>query len=128
MAQLVAHAVCGHVIDGDTFTAAYVPLGFNAGLVNVRVRIDGINAPENSTPEGKAATEFVKTLIAPGDVVTLTSPGPLGKLDNYGRVLAAVTLADGFDWATELVNAGHAQTYKVHSFAVRGVGLEDTED
>jgi endonuclease YncB( thermonuclease family) len=118
MADLVAHATIDHVYDGDTPICSFIALGLGVGLVSARVRVNGINAPENSTTEGQAATAFAKTLAAPGDTVTLISPGPLGRRDNYGRVLASVTLADGRDWAEEMVAAGHAGTYTVHALEV----------
>jgi endonuclease YncB( thermonuclease family) len=124
MASLSAKATVLRVIDGDTF-AANIPLGFGAGLVNVRVRIDKINAPENSTPEGQAATEFIKGLVSPGDVLTATSAGSLGRLDNYGRVLAAVTLSDGRDWGEVMLEAEHATSMTMHA---QFVADEDDED
>lgn len=126
--QLVVKATVEKVVDGDTFTAAAIPLGFGAGLVHVRVRVDSINAPENGTAEGDAATEYVKTLVQPGQVVTVTSPGRLGRLDNYGRVLGAVTFPDGTDWADTVVEAGHAQRYTVRSMAVQGPSSEEDDE
>jgi micrococcal nuclease len=114
MATLVAPAVVNYVYDGDT-PVCTITLGLGVGLTSARVRVNGINAPENSTPEGQAATEFAKTLVQPGDTVTLTSPGSLGRRDNYGRVLASVTLPDGRDWGQVMVESGHASTYTVHA-------------
>ena len=116
-ASLSAKATVLRIIDGDTFGAS-IPLGWNAGLVNVRVRLDKINAPENGTPEGDAATEFIKGLVAVGDVLTITSAGSLGRLDNYGRVLADVTLRDGRDWGTVMLESGNAVTMTMHAVPV----------
>jgi micrococcal nuclease len=113
-AKLTAKATVLRVIDGDTF-AANIPLGWNAGLVNVRVRLDKINAPETGTDAGDAATDYIKGLVSPGDVLTLTSSGPLGKLDNYGRVLADVTLPDGRDWGTVMLESGNAVSMSFHN-------------
>lgn len=119
MASLSAKATVLRVIDGDTF-GANIPLGWNAGLVNVRVRIDKINAPENSTPEGQAATEFIQGLVSVGDVLTITSAGSLGRLDNYGRVLADVTLKDGRDWGQVMLESGNASSMTMHAITVEG--------
>lgn len=124
-ASLSPKATVGHVIDGDTFVATGIPLGLNAGLVNVRVRVDKIDAPENSTPEGQAATEFIKGLVSPGDVLAITSKGSLGRLDNYGRVLADVTLKDGRDWGTVMLEAGHATSMTMHA---RSVADDEDDD
>lgn len=117
MADLVVHATVSYVYDGDTPVCTIV-LPFGTGLVNSRVRVNGINSPELHTPDGDAAAEFAKTLVQPGDTVTLTSPGPLGRRDNYGRVLASITLPDGRDWGQVMVENGHATTYTVRALEV----------
>jgi micrococcal nuclease len=106
-AKLTARATVLRIIDGDTF-AANIPLGWGAGLVNVRVRLNKINAPEAGTEAGDAATDYIKGLVSVGDVLILTSSGALGTLDNYGRVLADVALPDGRDWGTVMLESGHA--------------------
>jgi len=92
--------------------AAPVDLGFNAWRTNrglelrgQAVRLLGCNAPELSTPEGKAARDFIQTLIAVGDTVELTSYG----WDKYGgRIDGKVKLADGRDLSQAMIDAGHA--------------------
>lgn len=87
-------------------------LGFNvhrcpAGVVLERqsVRFYGCNAPELNTPEGKAARDFLCTLITVGDTVTLLSHG----WDKYGgRIDGQITLADGRDLVATMIAAGHA--------------------
>lgn len=53
------------VVDGD--------LGWGVWKKNLAVRIDGLWSPENSTPEGKVATEFAKSILPIGTRVTLHS-------------------------------------------------------
>jgi endonuclease YncB( thermonuclease family) len=64
-----------------------------------------INAPEKSTPEGKAALAFAQTLLKPGDRCKTTSYG----WDKYGgRYDGSITLADGRDFGQTMVDTGHA--------------------
>lgn len=55
---------------------------------------------------GKQATEFVRTVIKPGDKVTIEFD--VEKRDKYGRLLAYVYLADGTMLNEEIVKAGYA--------------------
>jgi endonuclease YncB( thermonuclease family) len=71
----------------------------------------GINAPELSTPEGKIATSYAKALLHTGEIVQVYSTG----WDKYGgRFDGAITLVDGADFGTTMMNAGHAM-YKDYS-------------
>jgi endonuclease YncB( thermonuclease family) len=54
-------AACHRVVDGDTFIAD-VDLGFNV-LAQIAVRIHGVNAPEKRTPQGPAATDFLRLTL-----------------------------------------------------------------
>jgi len=94
------------VHDGDT---VYVKLdvGFDL-MVYTRIRVDGINAPELSTPAGKTARDFARTLLAPGDPVQVVSYG----WDKYGgRIDGSVQLPDGRDFAQVMLDTGHAKPY-----------------
>ena len=112
-----------NIHDGDTIDVDIVlvkaarlehdqDLGFNvhrcaAGVELERqsVRFYGCNAPELSTPDGVAARDFLCTLIAVGDRVTLLSHG----WDKYGgRIDGTITLADGRDLVETMIAAGHA--------------------
>lgn len=97
------------VIDGDTVVVA-IQLGWSVTMQRP-VRLWGINAPEHATPEGQAATAFVAGLVPPGTGVTVVSHRPEGELDNYGRVLAGLTLLDGRDLSQAILDAGHAVPY-----------------
>src|SRR5690242_14730992 len=94
-------ATVSAVHDGDTFTAA-ADLGWHITLTTP-VRVAGVDAPELSTDAGKAARDFVNTLLPVGTAVTVVSHS----LDKYGRVLASVRLPDGRDLATLLIETGH---------------------
>ena len=105
-------AKCVAVHDGDTMTFD-IDLGFDHliagqdwdGKTRLSCRVFGINAPELSTDAGKAALAFALTIIKPGDLATVTSHG----WDKYGgRFDGTVTLADGRDFATVMLDAGQA--------------------
>lgn len=105
--------VVDSVHDGDTINVK-LDIGFDL-TVYVRARIFGINAPELSTPEGKASRDYAKSLLPVGAVVSLQSYG----WDKFGgRTDSQITFdlqqgsvpsyVGGKDFATEMVNAGFA--------------------
>lgn len=69
------------VIDGDT----YILL---SGSSTYRLRLLGVDAPEQDQAFGRQATDSVARLLAPGRVVMVAKAG----LDLYGRTLGAVLL------------------------------------
>jgi micrococcal nuclease len=80
------NAVITEIHDGDTITVE-LDLGFRV-TYKTPIRFNGINAPELSTPEGKAARDFLETQIKVGDTVTVkTYKNPT---DKYGRWLGDV--------------------------------------
>lgn len=103
------------VVDGDS-AIVNVPAWAGTPFATMSVRISGIDTPESRKPPakcaaevdlGKAASAFAKTLVKPGDAVTLTYRGR----DKYSRVDGAITLPDGRDWATVMLKSGHAKPY-----------------
>lgn len=95
------------IIDGDTVTLM-IDLGFDT-FRHDTFRLYGINAAEHGTPSGDAATAYLGTLIPPG--TALTASTFKDKLDKYGRMLAALTTADGKSVNDEMVTSGHALPY-----------------
>jgi micrococcal nuclease len=69
------------VIDGDT----YILL---SGSSTYRLRLLGVDAPEQDQAFGAQATDSVARLLAPGRVVMVAKAG----LDLYGRTLGAMLL------------------------------------
>lgn len=101
------------MIDGDTVEAD-VDLGFSTFRTE-RFRLYGINAPETkgeSRGDGRAATEFLKTLIAKqtGNSNVLMIQTHQDKQEKYGRYLA-VLIANGINLNAAMVAAGHAVPY-----------------
>lgn len=106
------------VTDGDTFVVEYLDLGWGfrrypidkgePGHCAIRVTLpDGgwYDAPEKvEKSRCKAATDYAKSLIPVGTWVTIKSYG-----FSVGRTLASVTLPDGRDLATLMIEAGHTK-------------------
>ncbi len=88
-------AVIQKVVDGDTYEID-IDLGLTVWVRNERIRLYGVNTPEvygvkKDSPEylqGKAASDFVKSIIKKGDLAIVeTLKDAKGK---YGRYLGVV--------------------------------------
>ena len=98
------------VVDGDTLeVAAAIWLGQE---VRIRVRLDGVDAPERRSrcPAEQAAAEAARAALV------RLAVGPLRLVDVHygkyaGRVLARVLDAAGRDIGAELVGRGLARRY-----------------
>lgn len=104
--RYVRNATVLTVHDGDTYTLR-IDLGWS---VDIRgdIRLLGVDAPELPTSEGEAAGQWVRDLLDKvGHDVIVTSHKPDPER-SFARYLADITLADGTDLATALLNAGHA--------------------
>jgi endonuclease YncB( thermonuclease family) len=101
------------VLDGDTIDI----------LCNghpLRIRLNGIDAPEKGMPYGKRAKEFVLERAARQMVrVEVTD------IDKYGRSVGDVYLADGRCLNRLLVEAGYAWWYRKYSTDASLGALED---
>ncbi len=95
-----AHGRIAEAIDGDTFRMASLGRRF-------RVRLKGVDAPETSTEEGRAAARAVADRFE-GESVTWQ---PLS-VDAYGRLVADVHLVDGLFVNAEIVRMGHARVVR----------------
>jgi micrococcal nuclease len=87
-------ATVERVVDGDTLDVL-IDLGFDVHVAQ-RIRLWGINTPENRGPEaemGRQCTEHVSELIQAneGKCILDTFKDAQGK---YGRYLAIITLHD----------------------------------
>ena len=100
--------VVDSVHDGDTVNVK-LDVGFDL-TVYTRIRVNGINAPELNTPEGKAARDFAQSLLKPGDAVRVVSFG----WDKFGgRIDASIAydLAAPQDFAAVMIASGHAKQW-----------------
>lgn len=99
------------VIDADTVVVKLlIDTGHDETLTRTRtIRILGINAPEKSTPEGKAALAWAAVRWAVGSPVVVEVVG----YDKYGgRDDGNVRSLNGaFDWARDMLAAGMAVPY-----------------
>jgi len=98
------------VVDGDTIDIR----DDNRG--RLRVRLLGIDTPETKKPGytigcwGPVATEFAETTML-GQRVALIPDPTQDATDRYGRTLAYLVRADGWDYSVEAARAGIAQSY-----------------
>jgi len=99
----LAQSFSGRVVavsDGDTLTV------LTAAKEQIKVRINGIDAPEKAQPFGQASKQNLSRLVF-GRAVTIES----NKRDRYGRTVGKV-LTDGRDAGLEQVKAGFAWRFK----------------
>ena len=100
------------VVDGDTLQVA------GEGGKAVRVRLEGIDAPEHGQPFGDRAAATLRDL-AEGKAVTLAGD----KHDRYGRLVATVRVGD-LNVNLEMVKRGMAWHYRQYK---QDRALEDAE-
>ncbi len=91
------------VVDGDTVDAE-VDLGFDVKL-SARFRMQGINAPEKNTQEGKKSLERLAELLPVGSQVVVQTTKD--KREKYGRYLGTFLVA-GKSVNQQLVDEGFA--------------------
>ncbi|MCC6743623.1 MAG: thermonuclease family protein [Acidobacteria bacterium] len=88
------------VADGDTITVL-------RGREQIRVRLYGVDAPEDGDPYSRVAKRTTSDLVS-GRTIRVD---PVDT-DRYGRVVARVTTDDGRDLGQELVRSGLAWWYR----------------
>lgn len=103
-------AVVLKVVDGDTVDIR----DDNRG--RLRIRVLGIDTPETKKPGytvgcwGPEATEFARQALMDQRVSVIYDPTQ-GLHDRYGRTLAYLVKADGWDYSVEAARAGAAHSY-----------------
>jgi len=101
------------VIDGDTVLVSAMP--WPDHRVTTYVRLRGIDAPELKSrcsairSAAEQAQSTLTDLLKASPVVALTD---ISGDKYYGRVVAAITLADGSDPAAALLSAGLVNPYR----------------
>jgi micrococcal nuclease len=106
-------AVVLKVVDGDTADIRDDVRG------RLRIRLLGIDSPETKNPGytvgcwGPEATEFATSTLL-GQRVELIYDQSQGLYDRYGRTLAYLDKADGWDYSIEAARAGVAHVYIYH--------------
>src|SRR5262245_14382770 len=98
------------VVDGDTIDIRDDIRG------RLRVRLLGIDTPESKKPGytvgcwGPEAAEFARSTMVGQRVALVTDPTQ-DMTDRYGRTLAYLVRADGWDYSVEAARAGAARSY-----------------
>lgn len=103
LAPLVYSGLVTHVVDGDTVWVQTAPSN-----ETLKVRIDGIDAPEGCQPGGSSSRAALTRHVKGRAVTLLANPRRLR--DDYGRLLARVQLQDE-DVGRWMVANGHAWSY-----------------
>lgn len=101
------------IIDGDTYDILL------AGNKTVRIRMEGIDAPEKGMPFYKVAKKYLSSLCFNKNVQLKIS----GK-DYHNRTLAFSYLNDGRELSHEMVKAGLAWHFKKYSSDTTLANLE----
>lgn len=105
-----ATAVVLRVVDGDTIDIR------DDVRRRLRVRVLGIDTPETKKPGytvgcwGPEATEFARANLL-GQRVALELDPTQDRTDRYGRTLAYLIRADGWNYSVEAARAGTAKAY-----------------
>lgn len=104
----IRNATMVRVVDGDTVDLN-VDLGCDIS-VKMRCRLDGINAPEMKTAEGKASKAYLEQLFPAGTELVVQTVKD--RKEKYGRYLA-VLFGDGVTGSVNdaLVAQGLAASY-----------------
>lgn len=92
------------VMDGDTYEL------LTPDKTTVRVRMQGIDAPERGMPYYKMAKQYLSDLCM-HQKVTLKEVTE----DHYGRTVAFSYLEDGRELSREMLKAGYAWHYKKYN-------------
>ncbi|MDX1934787.1 MAG: thermonuclease family protein [Capsulimonadales bacterium] len=112
LAQDLAGKVVG-VHDGDTITLLTESdgrNGQNGQKRSIKIRLNGIDAPETDQPFGQASKQFASKAVF-GQQITVKSQGQ----DRYGRTLGVVMTADGKNLNQALVKNGYAWWYRKYA-------------
>jgi endonuclease YncB( thermonuclease family) len=105
-----ATALVLDVVDGDTIDVRDEDRG------HLRVRVLGIDTPETKKPGspvdcwGPEATAFAESTMLGQRVALVTDPTQ-DRTDRFGRTLAYLVRADGWDYSVEAARAGAAHSY-----------------
>ena len=107
---VIATATVLRAVDGDTIDIRDDVRG------RLRIRVLGIDTPETKKPGysvacwGPEATEFARSTLV-GQRVAMESDPTQDRTDRYGRTLAYLVRADGWDYSVEAARAGTAKSY-----------------
>lgn len=107
------------ILDGDTIEVKTLPDNMPVTEIPVRVRLNGIDAPEKQQPYGQRSKQFLADMIG-GKWVTMAIDGH----DRYNRSLGDVFIkqclpkCETVSVNAAMVKAGMAWAYRYHDVAV----------
>lgn len=101
------------IIDGDTYDLLL------DDKTTIRIRMDGIDAPEKGMPFYKVAKKYLSELCFNKNVTYVQTA-----LDAHGRTVAKTYLEDGRECGEELIKAGLAWHFKKYSKEKKLADLE----
>lgn len=99
------------IYDGDTIRVN-IDLGFNTWIMNVPIRLAGLDAPEVrglERAEGLLAREWLLAMIPIGSGIFIKTDKD--SREKFGRYLATIHLPDGADVNQRMINEGFAIPY-----------------
>ena len=102
------------VLDGDTYDLLL------DDHTTIRVRMDGIDAPEKGMPFSNKAKQYLGELCQ-GQTVRILQDN----LDRYGRTISFSYLEDGRELSREMLKAGYAWHYKEYNSDPELAALEE---
>lgn len=102
------------VLDGDTYDLLL------ANNTTIRIRMQGIDAPEKGMPFGNKAKKYLSELCW-GQTIRVQETGKEG----FGRIIALSYLPDGRELGEEMLRAGLAWHFKKYSSDKKLAELED---
>ncbi|MDR1723183.1 MAG: thermonuclease family protein [Tannerella sp.] len=103
------------VIDGDTYDMVA-----DDSEDTIRVRMDGIDAPERGMPFSRVSTNYLSDLCL-GQYIEVEKTGT----DQYGRTLGFTYLKDGRELGREMLKAGLAWHFTKYNSDQELADLED---
>jgi endonuclease YncB( thermonuclease family) len=98
-----SYYIISKVIDGDTYH-------INSNGEKIKIRMEGIDAPEKGMPYYKESKEFLKRLCLGKKIKLIQS-----SKDSYGRIIAKTYLDDDTELGQEMLKNGMAWHFKKYS-------------
>jgi endonuclease YncB( thermonuclease family) len=102
------------ILDGDTYDLLL------ENNTTIRIRMDGIDAPEKGMPFSKASKKYLGELCQ-GQTIKVKKSTE----DRYGRIIGFSYLEDGRELSHEMLKAGFAWHYKQYNSDSELAALEN---
>ncbi|HCC8071318.1 TPA: thermonuclease family protein [Klebsiella aerogenes] len=119
LASATIEGTVTRVLDGDTVEVKTLPSNVLVTEAPIRVRLNGIDAPEKKQPYGQRSRQYLASLVG-GKQITVAVDGQ----DRYHRTLGDVFVrqckpeCETVNVNAAMVTAGMAWAYRYHNVAV----------